>query len=125
MKIFIKNVKVTYIFNILALLIIIATVFMYNEFNKTKETIKDTNIESNIEYVDDISDNILEFISAEIGDEHLVAFLGKSEVTRLKLESYLKIFTTKRYRYIYLIDKENMDSGSFRIFQFSEKVFFD
>jgi hypothetical protein len=110
-----KNIKPSYVFNLLAFFILLATIFMYNQFNKTKDTIKKTNIESNLEYVDEISDNILEFIKEDLNKQKLVEVLDKDEKEIDKFESYLRLFSTTRYRYIYLIDKENIDSPRFRI----------
>ena len=109
-----KNIKATYIFNFLAFLILLAILFIYNEFEQTKVSVEKINIESKLKYVDDISDNIFDFIKEDLNGENIFEFLSSNEKERRKLERYLEIFTTDRFRYIYLIDKKDTNATRFR-----------
>jgi len=109
-----KNIRATYIFNFLAFLILLAILFIYNEFEQTKTTVEKINIESKLKYVDDISSNIFGFIREDLDGKTIFELLSSSEEERKKLERYLEVFTTDRYRYIYLIDKKDADANRFR-----------
>ncbi len=108
-----KNIKATYVFNILAFFILIASISIYKQFDKTKEKVRNINIESNIKNVNEISDNILGFIREDMSSKTILELL-KNKKERNKLEHYLEILITDRYKYIYLIDKEKPDSLRFR-----------
>jgi len=107
------NKKITYIFYIFAVLILIGCLSIYVLFEKTSDEINQNNLLSNIEYIDNIATNMSELVQTSTNN-HIYETLKKSKSLRINLQKSLKLFVTKRYRYVYVVDKEYSNSKDFR-----------
>ncbi len=107
------KIKASYIFNILALVIVALSIFIYIEFNKTKKSIAKTYNNESVEYVNQFAQNIGEMILKNI-DEDIYDHLKNNNTLSLKLEEYLQLFITNRYKYIYLLDRESFSTNEYR-----------
>jgi signal transduction histidine kinase/Txe/YoeB family toxin of Txe-Axe toxin-antitoxin module len=101
------------IFNVLAIIILLGSLKIYFLFNQTSDSIKRTNLNSNIEYINNLTNNIEDLIKSHT-KENIYKTLSQNEELRQNLEQDLQLFITKRYRYIYVVDKENLTTKEFR-----------
>ncbi len=109
-----KDLKATYIFNLIAIILLIGSIFLYNIFEKTKNEIELLNHNSNIKHVTKLSSNIINKIKNTI-DRDIYKTLNDNKKLRTELENDLQYFITNRYRYIYLLDKKVFDTKDFRV----------
>ena len=94
-------------------MILIGSIMMYVMFEDTKNTIDKIGLKSNIEYIDNITSNISRLI-VDLPSSDIYNTLDNDDTLRDKLEKHLQLFITQRYRYIYVVDKENLDDKVFR-----------
>ncbi len=103
----------TKIFNIIAIVLILLSYLVYTLFTDTKNEIIKTNHDTQIIYVNQISKNlstqILQYCKKNIYQD-----LKQNENIREIINLNLQSFLTTRYKYIYVIDKENLESQEFR-----------
>jgi len=99
------KIKPFYIFNFLAILIVVIFIAIYYLFQNTKHFVIQTNYNSNIKYVKNVSNNLSNIIISKT-HKNLLKFLKNISV-RKKLENILSLFVTDRYKYIYVVDKKN------------------
>ena len=109
-----RYIKVNYIFNLIAVILLAGSFFVYEIFEKTKNEIELLNRNSNINDVTKLSFNIVNKIKDRIGSDIYETLKG-NEKLRVDLEKDLHYFITDRYRYIYLLDKESLDRKNFRV----------
>ncbi len=109
----IKEKKTSYIFNFVAILVLVGSIIVYNLFQETKDKIDKINIKSNLDYIDDITSNISELILNSTNCD-IYKTLQKNETLRKSLEKNLQLLVTKKYRYVYVVDKKNKNSKDFR-----------
>jgi len=107
------NKNITYIFYIFAVLILVGSLFIFTLFERTSDEIKQNNLLSMIEYIDNITTNMSELIQTST-DNHIYEALKKNRALRANLQKSLELFVTNRYRYIYVVDKESQNSKDFR-----------
>ena len=108
-----KIKKITYLFNIIALIILVGTVAIYTVFQDTSGFIQDTNIKANIGYIDNITTNIANRIK-DVSSANIYETLKKNKKLRDELESSLELFTTNKYRYVYLLDRPDKSKDTYR-----------
>ena len=99
-----KSEKIIYIFYFLAILILSGSIYIYNEFENTGQDIKNLNLESNLEYIDKITSNMATLINNST-PEGIFKNLKDDTKLREELEKSLQILITKKYRYVYVVDK--------------------
>ena len=103
----------TKIFNIIAIVLILLSYWVYTLFTDTKNEIIKTNHDTQIIYVNQISKNlstqILQYCKKNIYQD-----LKQNENIREIINLNLQSFLTTRYKYIYVIDKESLESQEFR-----------
>ena len=109
----ISNKNITYLFYFIAVVILLSTVGIYKLFKQTSYVIKTTNLKSNVEYIDNIASNISTMIKNKTSDD-IHNSLKKDKKLREDIEKNLQLFITKRYRYIYVVDKKSPKSKEFR-----------
>jgi len=108
------NKTIIYIFNIIAVIVLLGTIGIYSLFQKTSVFIKNTNRTANIEYIDNITSNVSQYIIKKIGSDDFHATLKQNKTMRQELEHTLSLLITQRYRYVYVVDKiKNKDSFRF------------
>ncbi len=112
-KILKKRKLTTYIFNVVALVVLLGSVVMYVSFTKTSNFVQDSNMYSNIEYIDNITSNVAKLILKSTSSD-IYHSLEKDKSLRKHLEEALTLLMTKRYRYVYVVDKDNEDTNKFR-----------
>jgi signal transduction histidine kinase len=115
MKKTLSKIKAAYLFNILAILLLVATIYLYDQFEETKDSIVDTNLQSQIAYTHNITDKLSKSIINSIKDENLFDKLKDNKELRIALEEHLSMFITKRYRYVYVVDKLSPEDDEFRV----------
>ena len=108
-----RNLKATYIFNIIAILLLLGTFSIYTIFEQTRKNIVEINLKAHIDYIDTVTTNIARFIKKSIPN-NIHQTLKNDEKLRYSIEQNLQFFITNRYRYIYVVDKENIKSKEFR-----------
>ena len=102
------KVNIVYILYVLAFVILIGSYFIFVQFNKTSMDIKQANLKSNINYIDNISTNLAHYLSEDITTS-LYDKLKNDEHLREEIEEDLEILVTKRYKYVYIVDKAKRD----------------
>jgi len=115
MKQTLSKIKAAYLFNILAILLLVATIYLYAQFEDTKDNIVDTNLESQINYTHNITDKLATSILYSTNNNDLYKTLKDDEELRDELEEHLGMFITKRYRYVYVVDKISKNDEEFRV----------
>ena len=108
-----KIKKITYIFNTIALIVLVGTIMIYTLFENTSEFIQHTNRKANIGYIDNITTNIANQIK-KVTKSNIYKTLECNSSLREKLEDSLSLFVTKRYRYIYVLDRPNNNENIYR-----------
>ena len=105
--------KTSYIFNLIALSILVGAIGVNILFVTTSNTIQKINMTSNLEYIDNITSNISKMIVDETS-KNIYHSLKLDKSLRDTLEKNLQLLITKKYRYIYIVDKKTQNRKSFR-----------
>jgi len=100
----IKNLRFIYIFYFSAVLVLVGTLTIYTLFGETKNYIEEVTQKIYIQDTQDLAYNFAEMIANETG-KNIYINLKEDENLREKLEKNLQLFISKRYRYIYVVDK--------------------
>ena len=108
-----SKIKLSYVFIVLAIVLMGISISIFIKYSYVEQKIIDTNLNSDIRYVDDITTNFKKLIQKEI-DGNFYTILKKDKKKIKKLESYLQLFITKRYKYIYVVDKIKHKTNEFR-----------
>jgi len=108
-----KLKQTSFLFNIIAFLILIGAITTYGIFIQTKQNVKTISIESQISYIDNITDSIASLVM-DSTKQKIHYSLKKDEALRKRLENALSLFISDRYKYIYVLDKENPKMKEFR-----------
>jgi len=101
----IKYIRANYIFNIIALMILISSFTIFLQFKKTQKNIVELNYNKQIEQVEQISNNIKNMINSLVLEKNIYETLKNSRKIRQTLEKSLQLFITDNYRYVYVVDK--------------------
>ncbi len=112
-KFYFNNFRFSYIFIFLAIVIIIFTGIVYTKYNCAEKRVIQSNLRSNIEYVCDITANISSLLKKNINGD-LYDYFKKHPKQIKKYETYLQLFITKRYKYVYLLEKNFKKQNSYR-----------
>jgi len=107
-KLFLK-IKPSYIFNTLAAGLLVIFILLLIMYEGTKDEIAKINHKANIEYVSSLS-KTLSLDTQRIVKHDFYESLSDDFIAREYIESNLKLFVTKKYKYIYLIGKEDKKS---------------
>jgi len=99
-----KKFKIHYVFNILAILTLIGSIVTYMLFKQTRNDIININQHIYIDYIENITDNITHLINRTIKQD-LYNTLKTNTKLKISLEKELQLLLSKRYRYIYVVDK--------------------
>lgn len=129
MKSKIKSLRATYIFIILAFILLVGSIFIQNKIDDTRDTIKSINNKSNVERVRKLSNNIINKI-VNTTKKEIYNTLTLNKELRIDLEKDLQYFITDRYKDIYLLDKESANKKDFRVLldatkDMSDKFYFE
>ena len=114
MKNTMSKIKAAYLFNILAILLLLATIYLYSQFEDTKDSIVNTNLGSQIKYTKNITDKLSKSILKHVNND-LYKSLKEDKSLRVEMEEHLSMFISKRYRYLYVVDKISKNSNEFRV----------
>ncbi len=98
------KIKASYVFNTLAFGLMLLSVFLYINFETTKENIYHVGEDANLKYVKSIADNVSDDIVRVIKND-IAASLVDDDILKEYVESDLKLFVTTKYKYIYLVSK--------------------
>ena len=96
---------ILFIFFVIFGILTASAFYTYGQFAKTKEIIATSQLQSNVEYIDNIASNLIQMILQASKNAPLTQAL-KNKNLRKNLENNLRLFKTKRYRYIYVVFKE-------------------
>jgi len=102
----------TKIFNLIAIFLIISSLSVYLVFAKTKDEIIYVNHQAQIDYVEEISQNIASQIKQHT-KENIYDTLKNNVDLRNYFEMSLENFITDRYRYFYLLELEDKTKKNF------------
>ena len=105
--------KTSYIFNAIAIAILVGVFGIYYVFEETSESIQRDNLTANIEHIESITSNIAQRMTQATSGS-LYSGLRESKVLRERLEKDLRFLVTNRYKYIYVVDKKHPQSTAFR-----------
>ncbi|NPA59145.1 MAG: HAMP domain-containing histidine kinase, partial [Epsilonproteobacteria bacterium] len=119
------NAKASYIFNIVAIILFIGLFIIYLHFQRTKDDIIKTSFNSNIEYTTDITNNIIQNLRQYTKNKNLYESLKDDTKTIDLIDDYLRLFITKKYRYIYVVDKPNPEKDDYRFLLDGSKILED
>jgi len=112
-NIFLKYFKSNYIFNIIAGVLLIGIFIVYVTFETAKKDIISINHKGNLEYIDNVTQNIAKDIKIHLQDNFYHKLKNDPKLIK-ELEQKLRYFVTKRYRYIYVVDKSPIDNKEYR-----------
>jgi len=115
MKNYISKIKTIYLFTVVAIMLLIATIFLYSKFEYTKQNIVKTNLGGQISYTNDITNKLEKNIIKSIKNNNLFDTLENDIKLREKIEEKLSLFITTRYRYVYIVDKVSSSDNQFRV----------
>ena len=101
----IRHIKANYIFNLIAIMILISSIAIFLQFKKTQKNIIELNYNKQIEQVKQISNNIKDLVTSFISNENIYKSLKEDKKLRQFLEKSLQLFITDNYRYIFVVDK--------------------
>ena len=104
-----SKARPTYIFNILAAGLLIIFVILNVMYENTKEEIAKINHNANIEYLSSLSKTLSVDINRIVKSDFYKS-LSDDFIAREYIESNLKLFVTKKYKYIYFIAKKDENS---------------
>ena len=97
--------------------IICMFILVYYRYQDLRNFIIDTNYQSNIQYVENISNNIVKFILKQVEikgglnnnlkekKKSFISILKNNPLLRRELENSLNLFVTERYKYVYVVTK--------------------
>ena len=108
-----KNFRFSYIFILLAVIIISFTGLVYSKYNYVEKKVIQSNLDANIEYVNDITTNISKLLKKNIKGD-LYNYFKKHPNQIKRYEAYLQLFITKRYKYVYILEKNPAKSNQYR-----------
>ena len=97
-------IKASYVFNLLAVILLLVSTILYYNFESAKKKIYDVNTESNLKYVQSLANNLNNDILRVI-DGDLVEAITNDDILREYIESDLKLFVTTKYNHIYILTK--------------------
>ena len=106
------KIRPTYIFNLLAIALIVIFLLLNSMYQQTREDIVAINHKANIDYVSSLSKTLSIDIS-RILKRDFYSSLEEDFIAREYIESNLALFVTSKYQYIYLIAKEESKSERF------------
>ena len=109
----IRKIKATYIFNILNIFVALGALFIYYRFDNTSSEIENSNLSSQIQYINNLTSNIADEMKS-ITSNNIYKVLNNNKNLRKSLEKNLQLLATKRYKYIYVVDKKSTNSKKFR-----------
>ena len=113
LKKFFLSSSLKYLFNVLAVLIVIVSFVSVDIFKKTKDEVLKISTQSNIDYTKQIADNMADEIINDVPKDFYATLQHNAE-KREHLEHFLSSFVTDKYKYIYLVDKKDGRSQHFR-----------
>jgi len=119
MKFKISSIKASYIFNLLAVGLLIVSTMLYYKFENTKSKIYSVNTKANIKYVKSLANNLSNDI-LRVADKDLVESIDNNYIVKEYIESDLKLFITTKYNHIYILTK-NKTNDNFHIIADSVK----
>ncbi len=114
----------TYIFDAIAVIVLIGSFTIYSLFESTKDNIENISINSHIQYIDNITNNIVESI-VNSTNTNIYNTLKENKKLRENIENSLKLFITDRYRYVYVVDKVKNNMDEFRFLLDGSKDVFE
>ena len=98
-----KNM-IRYIFTFFAFFGLFSSIYIYKQFQKTSQDIEELNMQSNISYVCDVSNNITNLINEETPND-IYDDLKKDPKLIREIAEFLELFVTNKYRYVYVVRK--------------------
>ena len=108
-----KNFRFSYIFIFLAVVIISFTGLVYSKYNYVEKKVIQSNLNANIEYVSDITTNISKLLQKNIKSD-LYSYFKKYPEQIKRYEAYLQLFITRRYKYVYILEKNPAKPNVYR-----------
>ncbi len=95
--------RVVYLFMLIFGLLVVYAFFTYTEFGKTKRHISHAYLQTQLNFLDEITTNMVQAILQSSEDKPLLERLKEDKALREHLEQELRLFQTNRYRYVYLL----------------------
>ena len=108
------NIRAMIVFNFIAVILVVVMSFIYNKFTIAKNEITHTYKSSSINYVNSFSENIIQKIKQNIKEKDFYKYLKKSPKAVAILEEEIGLFVTNRYKYIYLLGRDDMQKSQYR-----------
>ena len=102
----ITKIKASYVFNSLALGLMVITILLFFKFESTKNEIANVNNSSNLAYVKSLANNLSGDIKHVIA-KNFYKTLKDDTILKDYIESDLKLFITSKYKHIYIITKDS------------------
>ena len=100
------RVKASYVFNTLAIGLMIIVTILFSIFENTKDKIVNINNSANLEYVTSLADNLTKDIK-HVMNKDFLDVIQSDPIIKEYIESDLKLFITTKYKHIYLLAKDN------------------
>jgi len=101
-----SKIRPSYVFNMLAIGLLIISVILNMMYENTQKEIAEINHAANMQYVQNLSNNLKSDISRVVKKD-IYKSLKDDYIAREYIESNLKLFITTKYKYIYLVVKDN------------------
>lgn len=106
-----NSTEPAYIFNLLAIILLIISTLLYFKFEDAKDTIYNVNKKADLKYVQSLANNLSNDISRVI-ENNFIESIKYDLIIKEYIESDLKLFVTTKYKYIYILEKDNQENLS-------------
>jgi len=101
----VSKIRASYVFNTLAIGLMVITIILFSIFENTKTKIANVNNSANLEYVKSLTDNLSKDIK-HVVEKDFFYTIKNDEILKEYIEADLKLFITTKYKHIYLISKD-------------------
>ena len=108
-----SNIRAQIVFNIVAIILVVVMGLIYNKFITAKKEITHTYQNTNLNYVNSFSKNIIQKIVECVDEDNIYEYLKKFPDEVARLEDEIGLFITNRYKYIYLLAKQKENSSHY------------
>lgn len=109
-----------YIFNTIAIVLVLGALYLFEVFQDTKNNIESVTYSSNNEYVKNLASNISIMLQSILKDNFYERLRLNPDIA-YELEQRLQLLIGSKYRYVYVVDKPDHSLENFRFLLDGEK----
>jgi signal transduction histidine kinase len=111
-NLFLSN-SLKYVFNILAVAILIISFLSMDIFQTTTQKVLQISTDASLRYTQQIASNMAKEIKEAL-EKDFYKRIKRHPSLQLQVEHFLRLFVTDKYKYIYLVDKKSQETSHYR-----------